>query len=232
VVVRDGFGGIEMAKKDTTAEGPKQTRSQIAKAIRAEEAKPDPGPKNLGGRPPTHGPEVWDEILRLHSNGKTITEICEPPSMPEPVTVARKAANDPHGFGKAYTRARMMFADAIFDEAMKIADEVPADKVGVARNRLRVDTRLRLVEKLNPEKYGNRLNLHHSGGVDFGQVDDATLNQRVMKHLHEIGLVALVKSWGVKEIQIAAMLELFQTPELPTAAEPLTIEHNPEEGAL
>lgn len=169
--------------------------------------------------------------------------------MPEPVSVAIKAANDPAGFGKAYTRARLMFADAIFDEAMLIADgkdtpliyakittvtgkvreyvDVGAMKSQAMRDRLRVDTRLRLVPKINPEKYGDRLNLHHSGGVDFGQMDDAALNARLVKQLHDLGVIKALEALKLTAVQIDALVQLFLTPELPTKPEPPLLEHEP-----
>ena len=78
------------------------------------------------------------------------------------------------------TRARVAYADAIFDEAMEIADSSSGDwttkvvrgeeaKVvdheNIQRSRLRVDTRKWAASKMAPKKYGDKLDLGGSIGI-------------------------------------------------------------------
>jgi hypothetical protein len=64
-----------------------------------------------------------------------------------------------------YARARDSMIDAIADETMTIADEMPLthpetgaiDSGAVAHQRLRVETRKWLLSKVAPKKYGDRL---------------------------------------------------------------------------
>ena len=53
----------------------------------------------------------------------------------------------------------------IADECLTIADTAPSDSVAVQWQRLRIDTRLKLLAKWNPRRYGDRVGLDHTGGV-------------------------------------------------------------------
>lgn len=211
-------------------------KKPAAKAAPKTEPKPTPEPAKTG-RPPTHGPEIWDEIIARHSEGETITSICRDEHMPTLGSVSRKAADD-NVFGARLTRAKAMFADAIFDEALEIADgtgkdrgekpkkpdgsiDLMAVKADVHRDRLRIDTRMRIAAKANPAKYADRVNVQHSGSVDLNGVDDQTLNQRLVRRLHDLGVIALLESWDLTDEQKTQFLELFRVHELPTAPQPM-----------
>ena len=122
-------------------------------------------------------------------------------------------------FAKAYARARLAFADAVFDESMLIADLKPKDKIGVAHQRLRVDTRLKIVAKINPERYGDRLNLNHSGtvGVSFAGIDDERLNAMLEKRLLDLGLLEFMRERMTAD-EFATAVSMLKVIELPTAA--------------
>ncbi len=102
-----------------------------------------------------------------------------------------------------FARARIAYADAIFDEAMEIADdssgdwttkrkggeEVRAvDHENIQRARLRVETRMKAVAKINPGKYGDKLDLNMSGEINVSQLSDAKLNERIIGLLEKIGI--------------------------------------------
>jgi 23S rRNA pseudoU1915 N3-methylase RlmH len=78
---------------------------------------------------------------------------------------------------KLYARACESRAEVIADEIMEISDNVGGDVMILAdgrqvvdnavvqRDRLRVDTRKWLLAKLHPKKYGDHLDVEHSGGI-------------------------------------------------------------------
>jgi hypothetical protein len=82
---------------------------------------------------------------------------------------------------KRYARACELRADSIFEDILEIADDSSGDlKITnegkeimdsefVQRSRLRVDARKWIVSKLNPKKYGDRLELDnkHSGEINI-----------------------------------------------------------------
>jgi hypothetical protein len=75
---------------------------------------------------------------------------------------------------KQYARACEERADKIVDEMLDIADDVEHDTIKtdtgerpdnewISRSRLKVDTRKWLVSKLNPKKYGDKMDLTSDG---------------------------------------------------------------------
>ena len=80
-----------------------------------------------------------------------------------------KNQKDP-AFSESIARARDFGYDALADQALEIAaherhdwrmslkGEV-TDEVAISRARLRIETRLKLVAKWNPKKYGDKLDL-------------------------------------------------------------------------
>lgn len=82
---------------------------------------------------------------------------------------------------KRYARAAELRADALVDEMIDIADDSDSDilqydigdgiiatKVNnevIQRSRLRYDARKWLASKLNPKKYGNKVQTEHSGEI-------------------------------------------------------------------
>ena len=70
-------------------------------------------------------------------------------------------------FGLRIARAREDGYDRIADQCVELADLEPTDQVQVGWRRLQVDTRLKLLAKWNPKKYGDRQQLEHQGGVSI-----------------------------------------------------------------
>jgi hypothetical protein len=101
---------------------------------------------------------VCDEIAK----GKSLREICAPDDMPAPSTICLwlKESID---FAEQYAHAREQQAELYADEIIEIADKAKPDDVQVAR--LQVDARKWKASKLAPKKYGDKLDLNHSGGV-------------------------------------------------------------------
>ena len=130
------------------------------------------------GRPSRHTNALAAELCRRLAEGETLRAVCRDASMPDKSTVLRWLADDSKAaFRDQYARAREMQADALFDEALAIADDVADDWITtqdgkkvldhehVTRSRLRVDTRKWAAGKLAPKRYGDKLGLEHSGSV-------------------------------------------------------------------
>jgi hypothetical protein len=96
-------------------------------------------------------------------------------------TVCRWLAEDAT-FVAAYNSARDQRADAIFEEMFAIADDGANDWMvktygddqpagwafngeHVQRSRLRIDTRKWALSRMNPKKYGDRVQTDHAGEV-------------------------------------------------------------------
>ncbi len=70
-------------------------------------------------------------------------------------------------FALRIAQAREDGYDVHADECMRLADTKPADQVEVGWRRLQIDTRLKLLAKWNPRKYGDRVGVDHAGGVSL-----------------------------------------------------------------
>lgn len=115
-------------------------------------------------------------ICELISDGQTLAEILRGEDMPGRRTVYDWIKDDPD-FAAAMDVARDMGADAIAEEALRIADtplegveieiegkhrkEKHGDMLG--HRKLQVETRLKLLAKWHPKKYGEKVTTEHTG---------------------------------------------------------------------
>ena len=140
--------------------------------------KPASKPPRKRGRPSRYTDALVAKLCRRLAEGETLRAVCGEASMPDKSTVLRWLADDRKAaFRDQYARAREMRADALFDEALEIADDTSDDWITteggkrvldhehVQRSRLRVDTRKWAAGKLAPKRYGDKLGLEHSGEV-------------------------------------------------------------------
>lgn len=132
------------------------------------------------GRPSGYTPELGDEICAQLAEGKSLRNICKAESMPCVGTVFSWMRKHPE-FMKQYARAKEESADFLAEELLEIADDGTNDWVAsndpenagyrangehINRSRLRVDTRKWIASKLKPKKYGDKIDIAHSGSVE------------------------------------------------------------------
>jgi len=137
------------------------------------------------GRPSKRSPEVIQRIIEGLSKGTPLTVICREDGMPHDSTVRDWMAEDPE-FSLAIARAREAGFDQIALDALAIADNstqdtILTDKGGeipnsewISRSRLRVDTRLKLLAKWDPKRYGERI-AQEITGADGGPLTPASV---------------------------------------------------------
>lgn len=121
-----------------------------------------------------------DIICERLAMGESLNAICQEDEMPAESTVRTWVLNDVEGFAANYTRAREIgyehHADLILDLADKSrkgvkrtvkangdVEEVEGDMV--ERSRLQIDARKWILAKMLPKRYGDRLDLNHSGRI-------------------------------------------------------------------
>jgi hypothetical protein len=137
-------------------------------------------PAKRTGRPVEAIPQAKaDSIVAWISEGQTIREWCRIPGNPVYSTVYEWIDKDAE-FATRIARAREIGEELISQECLLIADtpepgQITTEKadgtteVKVAdmleHRKLRIDTRLKLLAKWNPKKFGDRLNQVHSGSV-------------------------------------------------------------------
>jgi hypothetical protein len=119
------------------------------------------------GRPPTFtgAPEPQaTELVNWLSEGKPLRAWCREPGNPSHMAIYDWIVWD-ENFALRIAQAREDGYDVHADECIRLADTKPADQVEVGWRRLQIDTRLKLLAKWNPKKYGDRVGVDHAGGV-------------------------------------------------------------------
>jgi len=117
---------------------------------------------------------VVKKIIAGLSRGKPLTIICGPANMPDVRTVYDWMDRD-ESFSADIARARNIGFDQIAIDALNIADEVTdkdtivtkfgeiPNKEWLMRSKLRVETRLKLLAKWDPKRYGDKVTTEISG---------------------------------------------------------------------
>jgi hypothetical protein len=127
-----------------------------------------------GGRPTTFTPEIGRLVCELIADGYTLRQIADlNDDLPWKRTVNNwlykpEFDGDPLvvAFRSQVARARETRAEGMADEITEIADDqTRMTHEHVARDRLRVDTRRWLMSKVLAHKYGDRLDVNHSGSI-------------------------------------------------------------------
>ena len=114
----------------------------------------------MTGRPSDYTPELVSEICDRLSKGEPLAAICRDDHMPSDRTVRNWMADAE--ISSAIARAREVGFDAIAGECLEIADKTTVEDV--QRDRLRVETRLKLLAKWDPKRYGDKVAL--TGGSE------------------------------------------------------------------
>lgn len=123
--------------------------------------------------------EVADAICERIGEGEPLRAICRTEGMPSWRSVYRWMEDYPE-FAARIAHARTRGFDSIAEECLQIADETSHDTVMVgsddntreaantewiSRSKLRVETRLKLLAKWDPKRYGDKITQEHTGNV-------------------------------------------------------------------
>lgn len=134
-------------------------------------------PPEKGGRPSKYTDAILVTIVERLSKGEPMAVICRDEGMPAARTVRDWVANSEQ-VSAAIAHAREEGEDYLAAECLAIADDARNDfmearasegdeKAGqfngehVQRSKLRIETRLKLLAKWNPKKYGDRVAVDH-----------------------------------------------------------------------
>ena len=128
--------------------------------------------------------ELLPEICARLAQGETLSAICRDPHMPDRVTVYSWANADPV-VSERIAQARAVGFDAIADECLEIAntpvvgEEVTTKPDGsqevkrgdmLGHRKLQIETRLKLLAKWDPKRYGERQAVEHSVSEDTAAI--------------------------------------------------------------
>ena len=132
------------------------------------------------GRPTEKpNPVIVEEVLLWVSEGNTLRSYCRQKGKPAYTTIynwMNKNTDESKDFLERFARAREWGADCIADEILEIVDEMPRmigedqqriDPSFIQEKRVRAEIRLKLLAKWHPQKWSDRTNLEHSGGISL-----------------------------------------------------------------
>ncbi|MFC4728808.1 hypothetical protein [Coralloluteibacterium thermophilus] len=120
-------------------------------------------------RPSKYTDEILDVICERLSEGEPLAQICRDEGMPTDRTV-RNWVRERDDVSSAIARAREIGFDRIAEDCLAIADEQAGD---VQRDKLRIETRLKLLAKWDPKRFGDRNQMELSG-PNGGPVEQTT----------------------------------------------------------
>lgn len=124
---------------------------------------------------PRHKYDPKDFLPEIHEwlgNGKTLRSYCRQKGKPSYGTVYDWIEQGGEDVASRFGRARDMGEDVISQECLDIADDDSRDVSGelempngvaVQRDRLRIETRLKLLAKWNPKKWGDKISQEVTG---------------------------------------------------------------------
>jgi len=143
------------------------------------------------GRPSKYDPEIARIICEQLSEGIPLRQICrENEGFPAWRTVYDWMGRD-EGLSASIARARDIGYDAIAEECLLIADTIQLGQKQVmtdegssttiedmlGHRKLQIETRLKLLAKFHPTKYGDKLGLHGVEGAAAIKTEDTNANK-------------------------------------------------------
>ena len=132
--------------------------------------------------PKIYAPEEkkeWSEKILALVRRKSLRKACEEVGFA--LSTFEDWVDADESLSVQYLRARKMRAETLFEEALDIQDETPAnviqlgeegkpsssrvDPAHVAWQNHRANLRMRMIAKMDPKRFGDRVELEHSGEV-------------------------------------------------------------------
>lgn len=167
-----------MAKKSNNDSTENQKGTENA-GLDQEIVKSEPAEQKKIGRPSIFSEELITSICERVALGEPLRQICREEGMPAWTTIYSWLNSD-KSLSERFAHARMLGEECIAQECLDIADNASNDwmeyhdKEGeslgwklngdhVQRSKLRIETRLKLLAKWNPKKWGEKVAI---GGAD------------------------------------------------------------------
>ena len=108
----------------------------------------------------TFSPEVFNTVCERVAAGEALHIVCSDDDMPSRQSFYRWIRDD-DDLCDSYVRAREEQADRVVDECIQIAD----DCTDPSKARVQIAARQWKASKMAPKKYGDKLDLNHSGKI-------------------------------------------------------------------
>lgn len=145
----------------------------------------------MAQRPTKKTPEVIERLLTGIADGQTLRALCREEGMPNWRTVYDWIEADAE-LAARFERAREIGFDAIAEDILNNVDNVVAIGEHIQRSKLQVETRLKLLAKWHPKKYGDK-QTHEIGNKDGetlkieSNAENAALTLKLAQALNAVG---------------------------------------------
>jgi hypothetical protein len=105
----------------------------------------------------TYTPELGAAFCAaMASTTDCIATICKRKGMPSKATVFRWRSSIPE-FATMYEAAKVEQLYCGIEECTEIADKAPPTPEGIQKARLRIDTRIKVAQRLKPKEFGDKI---------------------------------------------------------------------------
>jgi hypothetical protein len=111
-------------------------------------------------------------ILSRVEDGMSLRAVCRAEDMPTFETV-KAWLNQDKEFSTQYARAMLVRADSKFEELEDVSEQAAdaENAVRVQGLRLKADNIKWMIARMNPKKYGDKLDLNHGGAVKYEKIE-------------------------------------------------------------
>jgi hypothetical protein len=151
-----------VTKRKTNKGGSSNGRTPVSKTGNGG-SNPSPPAKSKGGRPSLYTPELVAAICERLGKGEALAAICRDDGMPATRTVRDWIEKMPE-VSAAFACAREDGHDEIAARLRDVTRGGEGSSGDVQRDRLIVETDLKLLAKWNPKRYGDKVQLSDSEG--------------------------------------------------------------------
>lgn len=125
------------------------------------------------GRPEIWNPKLADQVCEQIALGKSLRTLCKDPDMPG-ITTIFKWLRERAEFAEQYARATKERSEAFAEDILEDAENIQtvivggedrSDNARVNAVKIKIDTKKWLMSKIQPKKYGDKLDLTSDGKV-------------------------------------------------------------------
>lgn len=117
--------------------------------------------------------QILESICDQLIEGKSLRRICmDDKTMPNASTIFRWMADEESEYATIIARARNVQADALFDDMSDLINRMIDEGLDPTAVKTAIWAKQWQAGKLKPKKYGDKIDLNHSGGINIMRLDD------------------------------------------------------------
>lgn len=112
--------------------------------------------------------EIFEKVCERVEQGESLRKIFASNDSPMSNTLFYRLIGENSDLNERYARAKQIYADSLFEEILDISDHSEEDHTPftgsnvIQRDRLKIDARKWILSKLEPKKYGDKLDVDHT----------------------------------------------------------------------